>query len=147
MTTPETRGYLVGLNQKNQFVVPEKLMNKIVESTGNTALMIWLPFKKRLHIQSVNVSKVIKIIIWFDHLTYTIFEDKLNPIIERHSEALIYNTGVLFPDNINDLTSIELYFEDKENQRKNLNSLKNLIEVIDGISKVDIIDLEKFIGD
>ena len=147
MTTPETRGYLVGLNQNNQFVVPEKLMEKIVESTGNTALIIWLPYQKTLHIQSVNVSKVIKFIIWFEHLTYTIFENKLNPIIDSHSNALIYKTGVLFPDNINDLTSIELYFEDKENQRKVLDSLKNLVEEIDGISKVDIIDLEKFIGD
>ncbi|MHA2031918.1 MAG: hypothetical protein ACW99A_03660 [Candidatus Kariarchaeaceae archaeon] len=147
MTKPETRGYLVGLNEKGQFIVPKRLMEKIVESTGDTALMIWLPYKNTLHIQSVDVPKVIKFTILFDAITHTIFENKLNPLIDKNSDTLIYKTGVLFPDSVNERTTIELYFKDSNEQKVKLQNLKMQVEEIEGISTVDILHLEKYIGD
>lgn len=145
MSITETRGYLLGVNANNQFTVPNKLMNKIVKSTGKTALMIWLPHNKTLKILSVNFETVIKITIWFENITQSIFDMKLNPLIENYKDLLIYKTGVQFPAVISEKPSIEYYFKPSHEDR--INSLEEEVRQFNGISLVEKKILKRYTGD
>ena len=145
MSVPETRGYLLGVNAKNQFEVPHKLMNKIVESTGETALMIWIPHKKTLRILSVNSKTVIKVTALFENITQSIFDLNLNPLLEKYNDILIFKTGVQFPAEINEKPSIEYYFNPSQKDR--IDSFEKELNNIDGIASVETKILERFTGE
>lgn len=145
MSIPETRGYLLGVNANNQFEIPHKLMNKIVENTGETALMIWLPHTKSMKILSVDTNTVIKVTAWFENMTQSIFDLELNPLLDNYKDALIYRTGVLFPAEINEKPSVEYYFT--PSQEKRIENFEEAIGKIDGISSVEKKILERYTGD
>jgi len=147
MSKPETRGYLVGLNQNNQFVIPKKLMEKIVETTGETSLLIWLQHKKSLQIQPIVANKVIKFTIWFEVITHTIFESKLNPTLDQYNDILIYKTGVLFPMDVDEMSTVEYYFKFGEEHDERMAQLKAEVEDIEGIGKVELRYLERYTGE
>ena len=145
MSIPETRGYLLGVNANNQFEIPHKLMNKIVDNTGETALMIWLPHTKTLKILSVNSKTVIKVTAWFENITQSIFDLELNPLLENYKDVLIYRTGVQFPAEINEKPSVEYYFTPSQEQR--IESFEAEITNIDGIASVEKKILDRYTGD
>ena len=145
MSIPETRGYLLGVNANNQFEIPHKLMNKIVDNTGETALMIWLPHTKTLKILSVNSKTVIKVTAWFENITQSIFDLELNPLLENYKDVLIYRTGVQFPAEINEKPSVEYYFNPTQEDR--INSFEKEINAVDGIASVEKKILDRFTGD
>ena len=146
MSISETRGYLVGLNQNSQFTVPTKLMEKIVNSTGNTALLIWLPNERTLKIQPIESDRVIKLTVWFHAITQTLFEN-INSIFKEYQEILIYKTGVLFPYHFNEKPSIEYYFKDGPSHENKLMELKSVVNEFKEIASVELQALEKYIGD
>ncbi|MFX1533634.1 MAG: hypothetical protein ACFFDI_05310 [Promethearchaeota archaeon] len=147
MKVPETRGYLVGLNEKGEFTIPKKLMKKIVDSTGETALIIWLPHEKTLRIQSVDCQKVIKLTVWFKVITQTIFEDHLNPAVEPYKNLLLYRTGVLFPVNVDEKPSIEYYFRNGAAQEEKIKELEKIMKNLEGVAFVEVRTLERYTGD
>lgn len=146
MSKSETRGYVVGLNHKNQFTVPAKLMEKIVTTTGDSALLIWLPNEKALKIQPVESDHVTKLTIWFHTITQTLF-DSINIIFNKYKDILIYKTGVLFPYHPHEKPSIEYYFKDGSPHENSLEKLENDLKGYDEVASVEIQVLEKYIGD
>ena len=146
MTTSETRGYVVGLNKNDQFTIPNKLMQKIVTNTGNTALLIWLPNERALKIQPIESDGVIKLTIWFHALTQTSFEN-INSIFKEFDDILIYKTGVLFPYHFDEKPSIEYYFKDGLSSVDRIKKLEKVLQEIDEISSIEIMVLKKYIGD
>lgn len=146
MSTPETRGYLVGTDKNNRFAVPKKLMEKIVNSVGETALMIWLPYKKILKIEPVSSDNVIKLTIWFENITQTIFETELNPVIYSYKDILLYETGVLFPSHVSEKPSLEYYFRDGTINHGRIEVLEKQVMEIQGVYSVEMRTLERFTG-
>ncbi|OLS22757.1 MAG: hypothetical protein HeimC2_28680 [Candidatus Heimdallarchaeota archaeon LC_2] len=146
MSTSETRGYLVGLNSKNQFPIPNKLMQKIAKTTGKTALLIWHPNKKTLKFQSIDSKRVLKITIWFKVITQSLFED-INSLFKTYEDIIIYKTGVLFPYHFSEMPSIEYYFIDEPSHEIRIKELENLLKEFDKIATVESQFLEKYLGD
>ena len=147
MTNPQTRGYLVGINSSKRFVIPKKLMEKIVETSGETVLMLWIPYKKTLQIQPVDTLEVVKVTVWFDAITTSIFETALKPLINQERSNLIFETGVLFPSKIGDKISIEYYFKNNSEFNKRIDKIKTLLKDIEGVDSVETIMLERYTGD
>ncbi|MCE7733903.1 MAG: hypothetical protein GPJ54_03430 [Candidatus Heimdallarchaeota archaeon] len=146
MSISETRGYVVGLNQLGQFTVPAKLMQKIVTTTGDSALLIWLPNERSLKIQPIESDNVTKLSIWFHTITQTLFDD-LNFLFKKYDEFLIFKTGVIFPYHTKEKPSIEYYFKGDISSENNIVKIENAVKEFGEVASIEVQVLEKYIGD
>ncbi|MCE7744022.1 MAG: hypothetical protein GPJ52_02685 [Candidatus Heimdallarchaeota archaeon] len=138
MTTEVTVAKMCKLEVGQPIQLPQTFLDALKPEEGNYAVMILAPSTKIIRIIPTTSEKVYKVGIEIGKLSPD-FLKKMGSLFMKAGIKTLYSTGLCFTQ---ESCVYEGYIDSKEFKNVNMETIKEELADIDGVSKVDISVLE-----
>ena len=138
MTTEVTVAKMCKLEVGQPIQLPQTFLDALKPEEGNYAVMILAPSTKIIRIIPTTSDKVYKVGIEIGKLSPD-FLKKMGSLFMKAGINTLYSTGLCFTQ---ESCVYEGYIDSKEFKNVNMETIKEELTDIDGVSKVDISVLE-----